>query len=349
METVETIGAGQEPPASGEVDPLLAPAATAGQTTPEAPVAAHAVALHRGTSPAQRHDFRNPVFLAAPELRKLRSHHEEFVRAVATRLSISLRTEFTLQVSQFSAVTYQKFTEMLPNPAHVVLFTAEPLRGICLFSLKQKMGLAIVDRMMGGPGSAVAEDRDLSEIETALMEQVVQLFLDEWCSHWGRLMSVRPALLGHETNPRFLNTAQPDSTMVALTLDAQLGESFGQLHLGFPYAALEPLIRLLDTRLEPPNHAVAIPKPTGPAWNPELDDVKVPVTAEFPGMPMSVRRLTSLQVGDLIELDGDMPGRVRLRLANLPKFNGRLGTRSGKWAIEISQILKPVTQSSSRS
>ena len=70
----------------------------------------------------------------------------------------------------------------------------------------------------------------------------------------------------------------------------------------------------------------------------------MPVTAEFPGMSMSARRLAELRVGDLLELDEDLPSRVRLRLASLPKFTGRLGTRSGKWAVEISNVLRPVAK-----
>jgi flagellar motor switch protein FliM len=59
---------------------------------------------------------------------------------------------------------------------------------------------------------------------------------------------------------------------------------------------------------------------------------------------MSARRLADLRVGDLLELEEDLPSRVRLRLASLPKFNGRLGTRNGKWAVEINNVLKPVAK-----
>lgn len=341
MENADTLAAGQEVLSQSEVENLLAQVAEL-----ESKTVIHQTdggKSHHNKEAIQPYDFRNPVFLSAPELRKLRLHHEEFIRSLAARLSIHLRVEFQLQMSQLSTLTYQKFIEGLPNPGHIVLFKAEPLRGICLLGIKQRLGLTVVDRVMGGPGHSVQIDRDLSEIEMALLEQIVQIIVGEWCSHWSAFQELRQLLLGHETNARFLNTAPFDSVMLALTLEAQIGDCFEQIHIGFPYTTLEPLIKMLGNKIDPhiDEQATLV---GGPAWNAELDDVQVPVTAEFPGMAMSARKLACLEVGDLLELDGDLPGRVRLKLANLPKFNGRLGTRSGKWAIEISQVIKPVAQ-----
>jgi len=292
----------------------------------------------------QSYDFRNPVSLSSPELRKLRLRHEELIRSLAARLSIFLRAEFTLQISQLSTITYGKFIEGLPNPGHLILFKAEPLRGICVLGIKPRLGLTMVDRVMGGPGNSVPTDRDLSEIEIALLDQVIQIIVGEWCSHWAEVPKLRPALLGHESNARFLNTAPLDSVMLALTLEAQLGECFEQIHIGFPYMTLEPLIKRMSPGIDPHLHEMSAEDAGGTQWNGALDDVQIPVTAEFPGMSMSARRLANLEVGDVLELDEDLPSRVRLRLATLPKFTGRLGTRGGKWAVEIGTVLKPVAQ-----
>src|SRR5262245_16951791 len=51
----------------------------------------------------QPYDFRHPVFLSPGELRRLRIRHEEFIRALAARLSIYLRLEFSLQMSKLQA------------------------------------------------------------------------------------------------------------------------------------------------------------------------------------------------------------------------------------------------------
>src|SRR4051812_23679661 len=74
----------------------------------------------------QPYDFRNPAFLAATELRKLRVEHEQYLARLAALLSIYLRMEFGLQMSKLQTIAYGKFTELLNSPAHLVLFKIEP-------------------------------------------------------------------------------------------------------------------------------------------------------------------------------------------------------------------------------
>src|SRR5206468_11899724 len=104
------------------------------------------------------------------------------IRALAARLSIYLRLEFSLQMSKLQTITYRKFAEALPNPTHLSLFKVEPLRGIGVLDIHPRLGLTIVDRLLGGPAHSITSDHDLSEIELALLDQAVHLILAEWCN-----------------------------------------------------------------------------------------------------------------------------------------------------------------------
>src|SRR5437764_885615 len=64
------------------------------------------------------HDFRQSGFLTPSELRRIRLRHEQFIRALAGRMAIFLRLEFTVQTAKVQIVGYQKFIESLPNPTH---------------------------------------------------------------------------------------------------------------------------------------------------------------------------------------------------------------------------------------
>lgn len=286
------------------------------------------------------HDFRQSAFLAPSELRRIRLRHEQFVRALVARLSIYLRVECALRIAKLQVVGYQAFAEGLPNPTHVTLFKAEPLRGVCLLVISPRLGLAIVDRLLGGPGQAAEATRDLSEIETALLDQTSQIMLTEWCNHWQDVKELRPTLIGHENNGRFLQTAPPDTAMLSLGLDASLGELQGQVQLVFPYLALEPLLRLLAPAVSPDSEAApsATPKIK---WNPELNEVKVPVTAEWSGLKVTTHEMARLKQGDVLLLDPHRAAQVQVRLARTPKFLGRLGTCGPSWAVELTEAIQP--------
>lgn len=287
----------------------------------------------------QPYDFRQPAFLSARELRKLRLWHEEFIRSLASRLSTYLRLEVGVQMAKLQTITYQKFLEILPNPTYLTLFKADPMRGVCILELPLKLGLTIVDRLLGGSAINVSGQRDMTEIEVALLDQALQIMLAEWCNHWNYEQEIRPVLLGHETNGRFLQTAASDTVMLHLSIEAHIGDCVEPIQLGFPYYTLEPLVlrmnKLLDLNAQ---DAVSAKKPEM-RWHSRLDEVVIPVTAEWLGNRMSVRELSNLKPGDTIPLSAECEQHVTVRLANIRKFEGSLGTMDHQWAIQIKQVL----------
>lgn len=280
------------------------------------------------------HDFRQSGFLAPSELRRIRLRQEQFVRSLAARLAMLLRMEFTLQLSKVQIIGYQNFTENLSNPTHISLFKTDPLKGVGLLVFSPRLALALVDRMLGGPGTMPEANRDLSDIEIALADQVATLLLSEWCIHWPEMRELSPALLGHENNSRYLQTSTPDSAMLILTLDAGIGEQLEPIQIAFPYATVEPLMRLLTPSL--PEADAAPARAATLEWNAEFDDMAVPITAEWHGLKISAGVLTRLRSGDVLMLDPQCASQVEIHLSRVPKFVGRPGTSGGKWAVQLT-------------
>jgi len=285
----------------------------------------------------RKHDFRQSGFLAPSELRRIKQRHEQFIRGVAARLAIFLRLEFALQLAKVQIISYQKFTETLTSPTHITLFKTEPLKGVGLLVMTPALGLAFVDRLLGGPGKSPESTRDLSEIEVALIDQVSTLILTEWCNHWPEMRELHPALLGHENNSKYLQTATPDTAMLTLSLNGGFGDKLEPLQIAFPFATVEPLMRLLTPSMTDNDAApVAIGKPK---WSAGFDDMKVPVIAEWHGLKMSAGQITTLKVGDVISLDPACAAQVQLRLSHIAKFTGRPGTCGGKWAVQLTSAI----------
>jgi len=279
------------------------------------------------------YDFRQSGFLAPSELRRIRLRHEQFLRSLSARLAVLLRIEFGLQLERIGIVGYQKFTEGLPQPTHITLFKVDPLKGVGLLVIPPRLGLALVDRLLGGMGLPPESDRELSEIEVALLDQIQQLMLHEWCLHWPEMRDLRPFILGHETNSRFLQTSPPEAAVLVLNLKGGPGDYRESLQMAFPYATLEPLTRLLAPPLaDTPAGPSSAPEVT---WRPEFNDLPVPMALEWTGLQMTVGELGRLRPGSILLLDGPAV-RVQLRLNGMPRFVGRPGLRNGRWAVELT-------------
>jgi len=277
--------------------------------------------------------------LSPRQMRKAHLHHQAFARALAGRLSLFLRAEFSLALAGLQLLPFQRLTESWPDPAHLTLFKTEPLRGVSILQIPTLLGLSIVDRLMGGSGLPGTARQELGAIENALLEQVAQMFAAEWCAQAAPLLDLKPVLLGHETSPRFLQTASPQAPMLLVALEASLGDCRQQIQLGFPFAALEPWLRQLAAETQ----AAPLPEPAPSkscAWNPCFDDVPLAVTGAWNGLEIAAREVLQLKVGDVLPLHPAAARQIEVRLGGQPKFHGRPGLVAGHWAVELTEVVK---------
>ena len=319
-----------------EIDKLLA-------QTSEAPQKQQVIRATRsnreGEAKIESYDFRNPAFLSEFELRRLRLVHEDFIRYLSARLSLHLRMEFGLKMAKLTTISYQKFTESLLNPTHLSLFKVEPLTGVGILDINPRLALAIADRLLGGRGQAVKAERYLTEIEVSLVEDVVVILLEEWCGQWKMEKDLRPVLIGHENNGRFLQTSPKDAVVLALSLEATFGDCSEQIQIGVPYYLIEPVVRRMQTRRQ--KDAAIAPVEKRAEWHPAYDRISMPVRAEWSGLELSLRELTCLRVGDVIELPATLFNETQVLLNGSAKFIGSIGHDSDRVAVQLTRQLSP--------
>lgn len=287
----------------------------------------------------QPYDFRNPNFLPETEMRQLRLVHEDFVRYLASRVSLYLRMEFALKISGFTTQTYGEFTERLPNPSHLNLFKVEPLVGVGVLDMNPRLALTAADRLLGGKGQAVKADRDLTEIEISLVEDLVVIVLDEWAGLWKSERPLQPKVIGHETNGRFLQTAPREATMLVLTLEATLGDCTEAIQIGVPYYTLESLLKQMRERRQKESEVVTLSRK--PAWHPAYEQIRLPVRAEWNAFEISVREIASLRVGDVVEMAPSILGETQVLINGTAKFIGTVGLDADHVVVQLTQQLTP--------
>lgn len=295
----------------------------------------------------RRHDFRSASLLTTAELRRARLKHDEMARSLSTRLSIYLRLEVGVQVAALQTLPHPKFVAALPKTSHITLFRIDALPGVGLLCVPMNLSVALLDRLLGGAGIPSQGNETLSEIDVTLLDLVAQLVLKEWGQHVARLPEIHANILGHETNPCFLPAAPSDLQMLLLSLDARLGDCAEQVLLALPFPAMEGFIRQSDpvAHLRRPEEA-QVDSASCP-WQPSLAEVKIPLSAGWDGLEITAQQLAHLKVGDVLPLDPDRFNQVRVRLARVSKFIGRLGSRNDTRAVELTGSLTGKNLSSS--
>jgi flagellar motor switch protein FliM len=283
------------------------------------------------------YDFRNPAFLSEVELRRLRLLHEDFIRYLSARLSLYMRMEFGLKMAKLTTVTYSKFTENLPNPTHLSMFKVEPLVGVGILDINPRLALTIADRLLGGKGHSVKAERYLTEIEVALIEDVILILLEEWCGQWKVEQELRPIIIGQENNGRFLQTSPKDAIILALTLEASFGDCTEQIQIGVPYYTIEPVVKRMQVRRQKDTAVSTTEKTVN--WHAAYDRITIPVRAEWQTLELSLREVASLRLGDVIEMPPTIFTDTRVLLNGTPKFIGTVGLDTDRVAVQLTRKL----------
>ena len=278
------------------------------------------------------YNFRSPGFLSASDLRQLSALHERLIHHLAARLSTFFRMECLLKVDDFSCSTFTDFCESLGNPTHLTLFNMEPLRGVGILNLSLPLSLTMADRLLGGKGRIASTERNLTEIEVTLLEDVTKLILAEWANLWSEPdTKFQVQSLGHETTGRFLQTSAPDAVFVIMRVSVQIGDMTELLHLGIPFTMIEEIVKKMHAKRQRSDEAV----PKQIQWRAPYAEISVPIVAEWDVREISLREILALAEGDVLELPKEIINQTHLRLSASEEYVGTTGIQNGYIAVEI--------------
>jgi flagellar motor switch protein FliM len=283
----------------------------------------------------QNFDFRNPVFLPEAELRQIRILHDDLARCLSARLSIFLRKDFSVTMDGLESNTYSSFIETVPDPSHLILFKAEPLFGVGVLEIDPNLALHIADRMLGGRCEELKSTGYLTEIETNLVDDFVHILLEEWGRRWKGSQDLQHALIGRETNGRFLQTSPANAVVLVAALESKMGECEGKIRISVPYYTLEPLIKEMHAGRQHGSSGLALEQKT--EWRSSYNQIPVELVAEWNAVEMTVGKLMQLRPGDIIELPRGIINQTRIRMENLVKFTGEVGLENGTVAVRIRE------------
>src|SRR5438105_12159209 len=110
------------------------------------------------------YDFRRPDKFSKEHIRAIQNIHETFARVTASSLSSYLRATTTVSLSSIEQVVYDEYIHQLSNPTLVNLVELQPLAGRIVLEMNMKLGLAMLDRMMGGAGQVSVRGNEVTDI-----------------------------------------------------------------------------------------------------------------------------------------------------------------------------------------
>lgn len=280
------------------------------------------------------YDFRKPTALPQSDLRIFQALYQKYIPNLAARLSTLLRMECMLKIDRLDSSPFPEFCDAMPDPACVTLFGLDEFRGVGVLAVHRPLALAMADRLLGGKGRAPSAERQLTEIEMALMEDVLQLILTAWSDLWIEGdHAVHLKVMGHESSVRCIPTPASGEIMVILTVAATIGEATERFHLAVPFSMIgQPLRRIQAAH----NHSIDAKPVKQVQWRKQYAGIAVPAHAEWKVRELPIAETLRFREGDVIELPNSLINNASLQLSEGSTFIGTVGVQNGNVAVQIT-------------
>jgi len=271
------------------------------------------------------------------QIHRIKMHHEATLPRLSSRMAVLARSDIQFELRRFEITDMTScLVREGAEPRIMLLFKADPLVGIGVFEVPRVFALALTDRMLGVRSSGGA-DRELREVELALLYQAVTAALEQYFGSWGLGIQARPVVVTHEVEAKFLPSSSGSARCFLVDVEASVGEVLETLRLVVPVDLLNPLVEQVLAVIPS-----ADPQPEeapSPRWNAAYEEISLRISAQLPPLSVTPRQLLNLRVGDVLPLAPDAIEKVQIAIQGAPRFAGKLGSSNKKAAVEITNAL----------
>jgi flagellar motor switch protein FliM len=293
------------------------------------PAAIRNFALLSGQSPG-----RSRLPTLEPTLGRINDRFSRFLRGALLQ---HLRRGVEVVAAPIELVKHRDVLERLETPTHITLVNMKPLHGTIVLLLDLQLVVAIVESRFGGSSRFPARtaNRDFTPFEQKSMRRVIEATLQQFALAWEPFGSFEPEIVRQETNPQFAGFATADDMIMVSTFEVQIDFGRGKLVTCIPYASVEPMHDALMSGI------VEDSTDRDLRWSESLrtgvEQAAITLNVELGTIDISISELTSLQPGNVFEMD--RPETLTVESNGVPLFRGRWGRYGRKIGVRIEERL----------
>jgi len=292
----------------------------------------------RGLEPEGREGYLFPMAKATELSREVESAlaliFDAFSHKGGATFSHSLRTQVSFEVQDVEQVFYGDFLESLPEPSSIWYLKAVPHELHVAVCFDPDLVATIVSVMLGGPPlPGGGEKNQITDLEQAIIENVVSSFCGELRHAWSRISEVSFEIDNRETRPRLLRIYPPTEVVVTLGMVMKIGRVEGNLYWGIPSGLLKTLQdpsglqRQAESREQLVDSLQRIRRLAG--------RFQTRIEVATMESPTTIRELLELHTGDVLMLDHSTEEPLEIRLNGRRSLAGRLVVAKNRKAVQL--------------
>ena len=293
------------------------------------------------------YDFRHPDRFSKEQMRTIEIMHETFSRLVTNNLSTQLRTLVDIHIASVHQITYEEFTRTIPNPTLFSIIDMQPFNGSAILEIDPSVTFAIVERLFGGDGTLLL-DRELTEIEQAVAENIIDIMLGYLREAWHKIVNLRPHLVQIETNPQLAQVVPPNEMMLMIVFNCRIDNVEGMINIAIPHITIDPIVSKLSAYTwYASTGANRTSITTEEHLKSNMTNLDLEVKAVLGQLNLPVGQILNLKKGDVLALhDVKYKNPIKVLVGEEEKFKGIPGVIKSRRAVKIIEVLDQYHSSS---
>ncbi len=194
----------------------------------------------------ERWDVRRAGQIGREQLQAITQLHEDFARNLTHSLGAYLRVIFAATLVSAEHLTYREFLQRLPETTYLASCRLDPTGSSAALQLDLKVAFPIIDLLLGGEGKAVAQTREITEIEEQIVESVARIVCRELGAAW-QALALEVNFEERLNAGRAQRLMPPEEKTLSLSFEITMPDVRGGLNLAVPATVSNALLRKISS------------------------------------------------------------------------------------------------------
>lgn len=285
------------------------------------------------------YDFRRPDKFSKEQWHTLQSMHDTFARQVGAAFSSRLRALVTVRLSSIEQGLYEEWQSQVPGQTVCYVLSMAPLDGNIVLEFSTDFAADVVDRLLGGTGLLVPREREIGEVEIALLRSFGRAVVNTLEDMWSAITPVQVELKDIAMDAGLVQIAGANEVVVTALFEVGIGNRLGAMSICLPYTVIEPIAASLSAQIwrhiggsrhDPRVRAVV---------ESLLRTAPLELAVEAGSATVPVATILEMREGDTLLLERRVGEVLPLLVDGRPRFWCRPGIVSNQVAVRITEVI----------
>ena len=286
----------------------------------------------------KKYDFFCSGRLSYAQTRVLDKINREVAELLASKLGKLFNCQVEMQAQAPKAIDLAELEERLQDDGVFAAFTTTSAQKIALLEMDSGFALYMVDRFLGGNGETKCEGRPLTELESQIVSEGLEIILSQYALGWAKTAVFTPKIL--KTWSGQAPEEMPAGSDAAVISDFRI--KLNGLQGGMRFYLLLPECEALISRVTARKYPAEIAATKEAERNRVLrviEEVELPLSAVLGKGKISLADLMEISEGDIIRLEAKQTEEAELWTGGRAEFLAKPMTINGRMAMCVLEEL----------